>query len=243
MTDKAPLIEHVRELRNRLLFTVLVLIISFSVCYLYVEDIYQFLVSPLAEAGNKRMIFTGLTEAFFTYIKLSFTAGFIISLPIIIWQIYAFIAPGLYLKEKKVALPLVICSPALFVLGAAMAYYFIFPMAWKFFLSFEMAVGDGYLPIQLEARISEYLSLVTRLVMAFGLAFQLPVVLILMAKAGFVSAKSLAKKRKYALVGIVTLAAIITPPDVISQIGLALPLLLLYEFSVIACRFIEKEKG
>ncbi len=240
-----PFVEHFRELRNRIAVIVLSLVVCFGLTISFAGEIYQFLVQPLADAmpgENRRLIYTGLTETFFTYVKLGFFSSFILAFPIVAYQIYAFIAPGLYKKERKVMLPFMLLSPALFVLGAAMAYYMIFPMAWGFFLSFESVGLDGDLPIQLEARVSEYLSLVTSIIIAFGVAFQLPVVLILLARVGFISADSLRKKRKYALIGIVTLAAVVTPPDVISQIGLAIPLLLLYEISIIACAAIEKEK-
>lgn len=240
---KAPLAEHLLELRNRLLYAMGGLLIAFIVSYMFAEDIYGYLVRPLAEAyegeTGRRLIYTGLTEAFFTYIKVAFYTALFVSFPIIAMQIYIFLAPGLYKKEKRVLLPFLVGAPILFVAGGAMVYYFIFPMAWQFFLSFESNVA-GALPIQLEARVSEYLGLVIHLIFAFGIAFQLPIVLTLLAKVGLVTPESLASKRKYAIVGIVICAAVITPPDVISQIGLALPLYLLYEFSIIMCRWMQK---
>jgi len=243
--NKIPLIEHLRELRRRVVISALAFFIATILCYLLSGDIYRFLAAPLAESygvENGRLIYTGLTEAFLTYIRLSIFAGFVISFPIIAWQAYAFIAPGLYKKEKKVILPFIMAAPVLFIMGSALAYYFIFPMAWKFFMSFQSAGGEGVMAIQLEARVSEYLSLATSLIIAFGLAFQMPLVLLLLAYAGFVTSSGMSKKRKYAIIGIFTLAAVITPPDIISQIGLALPMILLYECSIYGCKLIEKGK-
>ncbi len=229
-----PLIEHIRDLKRAILISMGALLLCSLLAFFFAEPLYQFLLQPLARAqgAGGRMIYTGLTEAFFTYLKLAFYTGFMAAFPVIAWQLYRFLAPGLYRQEKKVFLPFLIAAPLLFLLGACVAYFGIFPMAWQFFLGFEHQ-GAG-MAIELEARVSEYLSLVLGLLLAFGLAFQLPIFLMLLAKAGFVSAASLRKKRKYAILGLFLLAAIITPPDIISQIGLALPLLLLYELTILA---------
>lgn len=243
---ESSFVEHFSELRRRLVYSILVLLVAFIGCYLYAEELYGFLVSPLADIyatqdgthNSRRLIYTGLTEVFFTYIKVSFYSALFISFPFIAWQGYIFLAPGLYKHEKIVLLPYLILAPLLFITGAALVYYCIFPLAWQFFLGFEIGTQHtNTLPIQLEARVSEYLSLVIHLIFAFGLAFQLPIILTLLARIGVISPEALKKKRKYALLAIVTVAAIITPPDIISQIGLALPLLLLYEISIIACKW------
>jgi sec-independent protein translocase protein TatC len=179
------------------------------------------------------MIFTALYEAFFTYLKVAFFGAIFFSFPIWATQLWLFIAPGLYRSEKRTIMPFLIASPILFLLGAALAYYFIFPLAWHFFISFETPAGAGTVPIQLEAKVSEYLSLVMHMILAFGLAFQMPVGLVLLCKVGILNVQSLRKGRRYAIVGMFVVAAIITPPDVISQVGLAVPLILLYEISIL----------
>jgi len=193
--------------------------------------------------GNRRLIYTALHEAFFTYIKVSFWAAMFVSFPFIAMQFWKFVAPGLYKKEKKALAPYLVLSPILFFAGGALVYYFIFPLAWKFFLSFESAGAAGGLPIQLEAKVNEYLSLVMRLIFAFGISFQLPIVLTLLARAGLATSVGLAAKRKYALVMVFVAAALLTPPDIISQIGLAIPIIILYEASIIAVRAVEKKKA
>src|SRR5687768_13578009 len=190
------------------------------------------------------MIYTGLTEAFFTYVKVAFWAGTFLSFPIIATQLWMFVAPGLYKHERNAFLPFLIATPILFFMGGALVYYLIFPLAWQFFLSFEqLAPGPEGLPIQFEARVGEYLSLVMTLIFAFGIAFQLPILLVLLARVGIVSSEALAAKRKYALVIILIVAAVLTPPDVISQIGLAVPLYLLYEISVQIARIMERQRA
>ena len=178
---------------------------------------------------NRRLIFTALYEAFFTYLKVSFFGAAFISFPVVATQVYMFVAPGLYRSEKKAFLPFLLATPVLFVAGAALAYYFVFPAAWTFFLSFESPDGGG----------GEYLGLVMRLIFAFGLAFQLPVLLTLLAKVNIISSRGLKKYRRYAYVGMFVIAAIITPPDVITQTGLAIPLILLYEVSIVTAGWVE----
>ena len=245
--QKMPLLEHLVELRSRLVKSFVAIIVLFFVCYAFAENIYGYLVQPLADAmeddgRSRRLIFTALHEAFFTYIKVSFFAALFLAFPIIAAQFWKFVAPGLYAKEKKALLPYLIMTPILFFTGGAIVYYFIFPLAWKFFLSFETAGLVGSLPIQLEAKVNEYLSLVMRLIFAFGISFQLPILLTLLARVGFASSKGLAAKRKYAVVIAFVAAAILTPPDVISQVGLALPIIALYEVSILAVRLIERNK-
>jgi sec-independent protein translocase protein TatC len=219
----------------------------FVIFYFFADSIYNFLVQPYADAvegeEGRRLIFTALHETFFTYIKVALFASLFISLPFLLIQLWIFVAPGLYKNEKSVVVPYLLATPILFILGSALVYYLIMPLAIKFFLSFESIGGNGALPIQLEAKVNEYLSLIMRLILAFGLCFQLPVALTLMARVGFVSSESLRKNRKYVIVGVFAVAAILTPPDPISQIGLGIPILLLYELSIIAVSFIEKGKN
>ncbi len=247
MVEKQATIgEHLVELRSRILKCIIFLFITFIGCYFFADKIYDFLVTPYAEAVkndniDRRLIFTALHETFLTYLKLAFFSAFFISCPIILIQIWKFIAPGLYKNEKLALLPFMVATPVLFLLGGMLVYYLIMPLAIEFFLSFEKIATPESLPIQLEAKVNEYLSLITRLIIAFGISFQLPVLLTLLAKVGFVDAEYLRKRRKYIIIIIFSMAAVLTPPDPITQIGLALPLLLLYEISILTVKIVEKK--
>ena len=240
-------VSHLTELRTRLINSFYFLICFFIISYYFSEEIYSFLVQPYADAVkddllDRRLIFTALQETFLTYLKVSFFAAFFISSPLILIQIWKFIAPGLYDSEKKALMPYLIATPILFLLGGLIVYYLIMPLAIKFFLSFETSAQVTNLPIQLEAKVNEYLSLIMKLIFAFGLSFQLPVILSLLARVGFIDSKYLKKRRKYVVVIIFAVAAILTPPDPITQIGLAIPLLLLYEVSIWSVKIIEKKR-
>lgn len=242
---RAPLIAHLVELRNRLVIAVTAWVVAMCVCFYYAEEIYQFLSVPLAssftDGDSRRMIYTSLTEPFQVYLKLAFYGGFVFAFPVIAAQLYLFLAPGLYKTEKNVLVPYLIAAPSLFFAGATLAYTFAMPVAWEFFLSFEARSSDGALPLMLEAKISEYISLVVQFVIAFGLAFQLPVLLTLLARVGFVKTAWLKRTRRYAVVILLTVAAILTPPDVLSQLLLFIPLYVLYEISIALCAMIEKK--
>ena len=242
---RQPLLAHLLELRKRLIYSLLAVVVGFIVSYFFAAHIYEFLVRPLAqitEGEHRRLIYTGLTEAFVTYIKLALWTGCFLAFPVIASQIWMFAAPGLYQNERRAFLPFLIATPMFFLAGAAMAYYFVFPLAWKFFLSFEMPAMPGSMPIQLEARVSEYLSLSMTVIFAFGIAFELPVILVLLTRVGLITSAQLAKFRRYAIVLIFIAAAILTPPDVMSQLSLAIPLLVLYEMSIWGAKWVERRR-
>ena len=239
-------ISHLAELRKRLINSFIFLIIFFVACYFFAEHLYGFLVEPFAKAvkddgSDRRLIFTALQETFLTYLKVSFFTAFFVTCPYILMQIWKFIAPGLYKHEKIAILPYLVLTPILFFLGGMLVYYLIMPLAIKFFLSFESTGLSTNLPIQLEAKVNEYLSLVMKLIFAFGISFQLPVVLSLLARVGLIDSDFLKKRRKYVVVIIFAAAALLTPPDPITQIGLAIPLLILYELSIFSVKIIENK--
>ncbi len=238
---EAPLLDHLIELRTRMLRAIMALAVAFAVCFYFANDIFGFLVRPLTAAfpaGEGKLIYTKLYEAFFVEIKVALFAAFFVSFPIIANQLWAFVAPGLYSREKKAFLPFLIATPVLFTSGAALAYYFVMPTAFRFFLNFEGSRGG----LKLEALpgTGDYLSLVMQFILAFGISFLLPVLLMLLNRAGIVSRAQLVAARRYVIVGIVAVAAVITPPDVVSQLMLAIPLLLLFEGTLVLMRITEK---
>lgn len=244
-----PLMTHIQELRKRFFISLGAFLCGFAGCYLIADDIFAVLVRPLAallqtEGENaRRLIYTGLTEAFVTYLKVAAFAGAFVSFPIIETQVWLFIAPGLYKKERAFTLPLLIATPFFFIAGALFAYYVVFPAAYTFFLSFETPATSGGLAIQLEAKVDEYLSFVMRLIFAFGICFELPVFLSLLALTQAISSRALLNYWRYAVLGIFTLSAFITPPDIFSMLALAFPLILLYGLSIMMVKYIEHWKN
>lgn len=236
-----PLLEHLIELRFRLMVALLALGAGIAVSYPFASSIFQFLIAPLWHAMGKeagrQLIYTGLTEAFLTYLKVAFFSGFVVSFPFILWQIWLFVGPGLYTHEKRFFWAISVASPLLFVMGAALAYYVVCPWAWQFFLSYEIPPSPQGLSLHLEARMSEYLSLILKLILAFGLCFQLPLVILGFFKLEILSLEALTRHRKYAFLCIVIIAAVMTPPDIISPLSLIIPLYALYELSIGLVKF------
>ena len=241
--SKAPLIEHLIELRQRLLWSVAALFVAFLVSMFFADQIFGILVQPLTDAfpaGQGKLIYTKLYEAFFVEIKVAMFAAFFIAFPIISNQLWAFVAPGLYASEKKAFLPFLVATPVLFTAGASLAYFIVMPTAFRFFLGFEGTVGG----LQQEAlpAMGDYLSLVMQFILAFGVCFQLPVLLLLLNRAGIVSRQQLKGARRYMIVGAFAVAAILTPPDVVSQLMLGIPLVMLYEVSLLIMWITERKK-
>jgi sec-independent protein translocase protein TatC len=238
--SRAPLLDHLIELRRRLLYCIAAIVIAFGVSYYFAENIFAFLVQPLLHAGQKTVIYTQLFEAFLVKVKVAFFAAMMISFPVIANQLWQFVAPGLYRKEKRALLPFILATPLLFICGAALAYYMAIPMALHFLLGFQGNIGG----VKQEAlpAIGNYLSIVMQFLFAFGLAFLLPVLLMLLERAGIVTRKQLVGARRYAIVGATALAAVLTPPDLMSQVLLAVPLILLYEVAIIGIWFTERKR-
>jgi sec-independent protein translocase protein TatC len=249
--SSAPLIEHLMELRTRLIWSIGGFFIAFLFCFFFAKALFNILVIPFKWATSwagldptkVELIYTAPQEFFFTQIKLAMFGGMVIAFPLIATQIYKFIAPGLYRNERAAFLPFLIASPILFLIGASLVYFFFTPMVMWFFLTMQQSGGDGEVQISLLPKVSEYLSLIMTLIFSFGLVFQLPVVTSLMARVGLLSSQALVDKRKWAIVLAFVVAAILTPPDPLSQIGLAVPTIILYEISIWTARMIERSRA
>lgn len=252
---RAPLMEHLIELRSRLIWAFVSIALCFTVCFYFAEEIFNILLVPyqqadeawratnnMPEADGMRLIFTAPQEFFFTQMKLALFGALFLAFPIIAAQLYMFVAPGLYAKERRAFLPFLLATPILFVAGASLVYFFVMPLGLEFFLGFQQMGPEAVTTIEMLPQVSKYLGLIMTLIFAFGLCFQLPVLLTLLGRVGIVDSAGLKKNRKFAVVGAFTMAAVLTPPDPISQLGLGLPTILLYEISIWSVRLIERKR-